>query len=166
MPLPNDQSAENIHLNSSLDSSIVKFPIGSTRLRTLILKKPLSTLYTQVTQNEKADPVLTRMILLNMFQIFLVNKINFMQYLHLHNHPDTFVHKCDVMTQTNHTTIKPRLLPRNISNRSRTLSEKQNLVSYWPSDDNDSTYDELEKDPPEAMLNQNSPNKIYTYVEF
>ena len=166
MSLPNDQSAEKIHLNSSMDSSIVKFPIGSTRLQTLILKKHLLTLCTQVTQNEEALPILTRMILLNMFQIFQVNKINFMQYLHLHNHPDTFVHKCDVMTQTDHTTNKPRPFPRNLSKRSRTLSEKQNLVSYWPSDDNDSTDDELQKDPPEAMLNQNSPYKTYTYVKF
>ena len=90
-----------------------------------------------------------------------------MQHLHLHNHPDTFVHKCDVMTQTDHTTIKPRPFPRNLSNRSRTLSKKRNLVSYWTSDDNDSTDDELQKDPLEAMLNQNSPYKTYTYyVEF
>ena len=89
-----------------------------------------------------------------------------MQYIHLHNHPDTFAYKCDVMTQTDHTTIEPRRFPRNLFNRSRTLSEKQNLVSYWPSDDNDSTDDELQKDPPEAMLNQNSPYKAYTYVEF
>ena len=89
-----------------------------------------------------------------------------MQYLHLHNHPDTFAYKCNVMTQTDHATIKPRPFPRNLSNRSRTSSEKQVLVSYWQSDDNDSTDDELQKDPPEAMLNQNSPYKTYTYVEF
>ena len=83
MSLPNDQSAENIQLNSSMTSSIVKFPIGSTRLQTLILKKHLSTLYTQVTQEEKAGTILTRLILLNMFQIFQINKLNFMQYLHL-----------------------------------------------------------------------------------
>ena len=85
-----------------------------------------------------------------------------MQYLHLHNHPDTFAYKFDVMTQTDHMTIKPRPFSGNISNRLRTLSEKQNLVSYWPSDDNDSTDDELQKDPPEAMLNQDSPYKTYT----
>ena len=89
-----------------------------------------------------------------------------MQYLHLHNHPDTFAYKCNVITQTDHATIKPRPFPKNLSNRSRTSSEKQILVSYWPSDDNDSTDDELQKDPPEPMLNQNSPYKTYTYVEF
>ena len=166
MSLHNDQSVENIHLNSSMTPSIAKFPIASTRLRTLILKKHLSTLYTQVTQEEKVDPILTRMSLLNMFQIFQINKINKMQYLNLHNHHDTFAHKCDVMTQTDHTTIKPKHFSRNLSSRLRTSSEKQNLVSYWPSDDNDSTDDELQRDPPEAILNQNSPYKIYPYVEF
>ena len=48
----------------------------------------------------------------------------------------------------------------------RTSLEKKNLVSYWPSDDNDFTDDELQKDPPEALLNQNSPYKTYTYIEF
>ena len=40
----------------------------------------------------KADPQLTKMILFNIFQIFQINKINFQQYLILHNHPDTFIH--------------------------------------------------------------------------
>ena len=48
----------------------------------------------------------------------------------------------------------------------RSPLEKKNLVSYWPSDDNDSTDDALQKDPPEAILNPNSPYKTYTYVEF
>ena len=48
----------------------------------------------------------------------------------------------------------------------RTPLEKKNLAQYWPSDDNDSTDDELQKDPPEALLNQNSPYKTYTYIEF
>ena len=73
-----------------------------------------------MTQEKKADPILTRMILLNMFQIFQINKINFMQYLHLHNHPDTFVFKCDAMAQTDHTTIKPKPFHRNLSNSLRT----------------------------------------------
>ena len=38
----------------------------------------------------------------------------------------------------------------------RTSLEKQKLVSYWPSNDNDPTDYELQKDPPEAFLNQNS----------
>ena len=164
MSLHNEKSEQNIHLNSSMTPS--NFPTGSTRIRTLILKKHLSTLYTQVTQEDNIDPILTRMIVLNMFQIFQINKINFMQNLHIHNHPDTFPYKCDAMTQTDHTTIKPKPFHRNLSNRLRTLSEKQNLVSYWPSDDNNSTDDELQKDPPEAMHNQNSPYKAYTYVEF
>ena len=165
MSLHNDQSAENIHLNSSMTSSIANFAIASTRLRSLILEKHLSTLYTQLKQQQQADPNLTRIILLNVFQIFQNNKINFMQYLLLHYHPDTFVHTCDAMTQTDHTTIRPQPFPRNLSNRLRTPLEKKNLVSYWPSDDNDSTDDELQKDPPEAILNQNSPYITYTYVE-
>ena len=44
--------------------------------------------------------------------------------------------------------------------------EKKNLVFYWPSDDNDSTDDELQKDPLEAFLNQNSPYKTKTYIAF
>ena len=48
----------------------------------------------------------------------------------------------------------------------RTTLEKKNLVSYWPSDNNDSTDDELQKDPPEAFLNQNSPYNTYTYIAF
>ena len=122
-----------------------------------------------MTNEKKADPNLTRMILLNMFQIFQINKIHFMQYLHIHNHPDTsdtFVHKCGVMTQTDHMTMRPKLFPRNLSNRLRTPLEKNNLQSYWPSDDNDSTDDELQTDPPEAVFNRTSPYKTYTYVEF
>ena len=65
---------------TSQDISVVEFPIASTRLRSLILKKHISTLYTQRTQENK-DPILTRMILFNMFQIFQINKMNFEQYL-------------------------------------------------------------------------------------
>ena len=78
---------------TSQNTSVVEFPIPSTRLRSLILKKHVSTLYTQITQEKRVDPNLTRMILLNMFQIFQINKINFEQYLKLHKHPDTFFSK-------------------------------------------------------------------------
>ena len=122
-----------------------------------------------MTNEKQADPHLTRMILLNVFQMFQIHKINFLQNLHLQNHPDTsdtIIPKCDAMTQTDHTTVRPRPFPRNLSNRSRTPLELQNLISYWPSDDNDSTDDELQKDHPKALLNQNSHYKTYTYVEF
>ena len=42
----------------------------------------------------------------------------------------------------------------------------KDLVQFWPSDDNDSTNDELQKDTPEAPLNQNSQNKTINYVAF
>ena len=153
-------------MTPSDDTSIVDFPIASTRLRSLILKKHMSTLYTELTQEKKEDPHLTRMILLSMFQIFQINKINFAQYLKLHNHPDTFIQKCDAITQTDNTTIRQKPFLKNLSNRTRTPIEREKLVSYWPSDDNDSTDVELQKDPPEAILNQNSPYKTYTYIAF
>ena len=78
---------------TSQDTSVVEFPIASARLRSLLLKKHISTLYTQLTQERKADPILTRMILFNMFQIVQINKINFEQNLKLHNHPDKFIQK-------------------------------------------------------------------------
>ena len=148
--------------------TFVEFPIASTRLRSLILKKHISTLYTQLTQEKKAEPILTRirMILFNTFQIFQINKIDFEQYLKLHNHPDKFIQKSDATTQTDYTTIRPKPFPRNLSNRMRTPLEKNDLVQYWPSDDNDSTDDELQNEPPEAVLNQNSQYKTYTYVSF
>ena len=133
-------------------NTTVEFPIASTRLRSLILKKHISTLYTQITQEKKADPQLTKIILFKMFQIFQINKMNFQQYLILHNHPDTFIDKCDATTQTDYTTIPPKPFPRNLSSRARTLLEKEKLVSNFPSDDNDSTDDELQKDPPEATI--------------
>ena len=141
---------------TSQDTAVVEFPIASTRLRSLILKKHLSTLYTQLTQEKKADTHLTRMILLNMFQIFQINKIMFEQYLKLHKHPDTFIQNCDAMTQTEYTTVRPKPFFKNLSNRMRTPLEKKNLVHYSASDDNDSTDDELQKDQPETFLNQNS----------
>ena len=48
----------------------------------------------------------------------------------------------------------------------RTPLEKKDLERFWPSDANDSTDDELQKDPPEAILNQTSRYKTYTYIEF
>ena len=82
MPLQ-DNFSMNIYFTSSIsttmtsqDASVVEFPIASTRLRSLSLKKHISTLYNQLTQEKKADPHLTRMILLNMFQIFQINKIS------------------------------------------------------------------------------------------
>ena len=149
-------------MTSSQD--IAEFPIASTRLRSPILKKHMSTLYTQLTQEKTTDSHLTRMILLNMFQIFQIIKIYFAQYPNLHNHPDIFIQKCDAMTQKDYTTIRQKLFLKNLSNRMRTPLEEKNLVSYWPSDVNDSTDDELQKDPPEAFLNQNSPYKTYTYI--
>ena len=74
--------------------------------------------------------------------------------------------KIDATTQTDDTTIRPKPLPRNLSNRMRTPLQTKDLVQYWPSDDNDSTDDELQKDPPEALLNQNSQYKTYIYVAF
>ena len=53
--------------------------ISSTRLRSLILKKHLTTLNAQLKTDKKADPHLTRMILLNIFQIFQITRINFDQ---------------------------------------------------------------------------------------
>ena len=150
---------------TSIDTAI-DFPITSTRLRTLILKKHLSTLYSQLSQEKKADPNLTRMIRLNMFHIFQTNKINFMQYLKLHNHSDPFTQTCEVMTQTDYTTIRPRFSSRILSKRRRSPLEKDKLKSYWPSDDNDSTDYELQKDPPELMSDPNSPYKTYTYISF
>ena len=93
---------------TSRDTSVVEFQIPSTRLRSLILKKHMSTLYSPITQEKKVDPNITRMILLNMFQIFQINKLNFEQYLKLHKHPDTFSHNCDATTQTDYTTIRPK----------------------------------------------------------
>ena len=55
----------------------VEFPIASTRLRSLILKKHISTLYTQMTQEKKADPQLMKMILFNKFQRFQIKKNKF-----------------------------------------------------------------------------------------
>ena len=106
------------------------------------------------------------MILFNMFQIFQINKINFEQYLKLHKHPDTFSQNCDATTHTEYTTIRPKSFLRNLSIRSQTPLEKKKLDQYWPSDDNDSTDDELQKDPPEAIMKQNSQYKTYTYIEF
>ena len=141
--------------------------ISSARLRSLILKKKhLTTLNAQLRTDKKADPHLTRMILLNMFQIFQITRINFDQYLHIHKHPDTYSTQRDATTQTEHTTIKPKRLVRNLSNRMRSEMEKQRLNSYWPSDDNDDTDEELQKDPPEALIDDNYPHKTYTYVSF
>ena len=75
-------------------------------------------------QENKADPQLTKMILFNIFQIFQKNKINFQQYLILHNHPDTFIHKCDATTQTDYATIRPKTFSKNFSNTTRTSLEK------------------------------------------
>ena len=110
---------------TSQDTSAVEFPIASTRLRSLILKRHISTLYTQLAQEKKADPILTRMILFNLFHIFQINKINFEQYLKLHNHPDNFIQKCDATTQTDYITIRPKPFLRNLSNRTRTPLEKK-----------------------------------------
>ena len=66
--------------------------------------------------------------------------------------------------QTEYTTIRPKPFSRTLSNRSRTELEKQNLTSYWPSDECDTTDDELQKDPPEASVDNNSVYKSYTYV--
>ena len=138
---------------TSLDTTVEESPIApllsvpSTRLRSLILKKHLTTFNTQLTKEKRADPHLTRLILLNVFQIFQVTKINFGQYLKLHKHPDTYITQCDATTQTEYSTIRPKPFSRTLSNRSCTELEKQNLTSYWPSDECDTTDDELQKTP-------------------
>ena len=153
--------------SSDIDCPIAPFlSISSARLRSLILKKHLTTLNAQLRTEKKADPHLTRMILLNMFQIFQITRVNFDQYLHIHKHPDTYSTQKDATTQTEHTTIKPKRLLRTLSNRMRSEMEKQRLNSYWPSDDNDDTDEDLQKDPPEALLDDNYPHKTYTYVSF
>ena len=153
--------------SGDIDCPIAPFlSISSARLRSLILKKHLTTINAQLRTEKKADPHLTRMILLNMFQIFQITRINFDQYLHIHKHPDTYSTQKDATTQTEHTTIKPKRLLRTLSNRMRSEMEKQRLNSYWPSDDNDDTDEDLQKDPPEALLDDNYPHKTYTYVSF
>ena len=131
----------------------------SARLQSLILKKHLTTLNAQLKTDQKADLHLTRLILLNMFQIFQITRINFDQYLQIHKHPDTYSTQRDATTQTEHTTIKSKPLLQNLSNRMRSEMEKQNLDSYWPSDNNDDTDEEFQKDPPETFLDDNSPYK-------
>ena len=134
--------------SGDIDCPIAPFlSISSARLRSLILKKHLTTLNAQLRREKKADPHLTRMILLNMFQIFQITRINFDQYLHIHKHPDTYSNQKDATTQTEHTNIKPKRLLRTLSNRMRSEMEKQRLNSYWPSDDNDDTDEDLQKDP-------------------
>ena len=140
--------------------------IPSAQLRSLILKKHLTTLNAQLKTDKKADPHLTRMILLNMFQIFQITRINFDHKHQIHKHPDTYSTQRDGTTRTEHTTIKPKPLLRNLSKRMRSEMEKQDLDSYWPSDNNDNTDEEIQKDPPEAFLDDNSPYKTYTYVSF
>ena len=79
-----EKISTSFHFNSSIkmnSNTSIELPIASTRLRSLILKKHISTLYTQMTQEEKADARITKMILFNIFQIFQINKINFQQYL-------------------------------------------------------------------------------------
>ena len=99
--------------SGDIDCPIAPFlSISSARLRSLILKKHLTTLNAQLRTDKKADPHLTRMILLNMFQIFQITRINFDQYLHIHKHPDTYSTQKDATTQTEHTTIKPKRLVR------------------------------------------------------
>ena len=73
----------------------------------------MSTLYTQLTQEKKADTHLTRMIFLNMFHMFQIKKINFAQYLKLHKHLDTFIQKCDTITHTDYTTIRQNSIQSN-----------------------------------------------------
>ena len=153
--------------SGDIDCPIAPFlSISSARLRSLILKKHLTTLNAQLRTDKKADPHLRRMILLNMFQIFQITRINFDQYLHIHKHPDTYSTQRDATAQTEHTINKPKRLVRNLSNRMRSEMEKQCLSSYWPSDDNDNTDEELQKDPPEALIDDNYPHKTYTYVFF
>ena len=153
--------------SGDIDCPIAPFlSICSARLRSLILKKHLTTLNAQLKADKKADPHLTRMILLNMLQIFQITQINFDQYLQIHKHPDTYSTQRDTATQTEHTTIKPKRLMRSLSNRMRSEMEKQTLNSYWPSNDNDDTDEELQKDPPEGRLDDNYPYKTYTYVSF
>ena len=133
----------------------VTFPnasLNSTRLRTLILKRHMTSLYSQLTKEKTADPNLTRMTFMNKFQIFQIQTINFKQDFDISNHPDVHTYKKDAMTQTEHNTIRPIPVFRNASNRMRSSVEKRNLVSSWPSDDNDSTGDDLQDDPPEAAL--------------
>ena len=101
-----------------------------------------------------------------MFQIFQVTKITFDQYLKLHKHPDTYIIQWDATTQTEYTTRRPKPFSRTLSNRSPTELEKQNLTSYWPSDECDTTDDELQKETPEASVDNNFVYKSYTYVSF
>ena len=153
--------------SGDIDCPIAPFlSISSARLRSLILKKHLTTLNAQLKTDKKADPHLTRMILLNMFQIFQITRVNFDQYLNIHKHPDTYSTQRDATTQTEHTTIKPKRFARNLTNRIRSEMEKQRIDSYWPSDDNADTDEELQQDPPEALLDDNNPFKTYTYVSF
>ena len=88
--------------------------IPSARLRSLIPKKHVTTLNAQLKTDKKADPHLTRMILLNMFQIFQITRINFDQFLQIHKHPDTYSTQRDATTQTEHTAIKPKYLSNEI----------------------------------------------------
>ena len=103
--------------------------VASSRLRSLILKKRLTTLNAQLKTDKKEDPHLTRMILLNMFQISQITRINFDQYLQIHKHPDTYSTQRDATTQTGHSTIRSKHLLRNLSNRMRSEMEKRNLDS-------------------------------------
>ena len=106
------------------------------------------------------------MILLNMFQIFQITRINVDQYLQIHKHPDTYSTQRDAITQTEHTTSNPNNYNEVYLTECVLKWKKKRLNSYWPSDNNDDTDEELQKDPPEALLDDNYPYKTYTYVSF
>ena len=75
--------------SGDIDCPIAPFlSISSARLRSLILKKHLTTLNAQLKTDKKVDPHLTRMIFLNIIQIFQITRVNFDQYLNIHKHPD------------------------------------------------------------------------------
>ena len=148
-------------------SNSIQLPIASTRLRSLILQKTfIHVIYTNDPRKQGRSTTNEDDFLQYIPNLPKKNKIKFQQNLVLHNHPDTFIHKCDATYQTEYTTIRPKTFSKNLSNRTRTSLEKAKLVSYWPSDDNDSTDDELQQDPPEATLDEIFPHKTYTYITF
>ena len=153
--------------SGDIDCPIAPFlSVSSARLRSLILKGHLATLNAQLRAGEKADPHLARMILLGVFLIFRVTGVNFDQYLHIHGHPDAYSTRRDADAQTEHAAIRTKRLMRTLSNGMRSEVEEQRLDSCWPSDDNDDADEDLRRDPPEALIDDDCPHRAYACVSF
>ena len=134
-----------------------QFSVDVPRIRLITLKGDITAFYAHLADKRPSEYNIKTIVFLHMFQFFQVSRINVFQFVNLNTHSSfestRFVDEAKMLLHKRNTLhYHTKNHTAHAFNRTRSPKEKQNLVSYWPSDANKSTEDELQDAPKHTQV--------------